>query len=192
MRYPKRTAGFTFIEMMAALAISALLLAAVAMLTVFVGRSYAAVGNYVDLSKNSNNTVDILGREIRNSSALLAFSTNNPSYLELTNATTGTTITITYDANSKTLVLTKTGQAAQTDLTQCDEWNFALYSRAPDTNSFSTNILFFSAINSSGQLDPKDCKIINMTWKCSRTILGFKLNTEDVQTAQIVLRNKVD
>ena len=29
-----------------------------------------------------------------------------------------------------------------------------------------------------------------MTWKCSRTILGQKANTESVQTAQVVLRNK--
>jgi len=28
-----------------------------------------------------------------------------------------------------------------------------------------------------------------VSWKCSRTILGAKINTESVQTAKIVLRN---
>jgi len=41
-------------------------------------------------------------------------------------------------------------------------------------------------------VDINACKLINMTWKCSRTIFGSKRNTESIQTAQIVLRNKVN
>ncbi len=50
--------------------------------------------------------------------------------------------------------------------------------------------MFYPATNSSGVYDPSICKLINMSWKCSRTILGSKMNTESVQTAQVVLRNK--
>jgi hypothetical protein len=50
--------------------------------------------------------------------------------------------------------------------------------------------VFFPATNSAGAYDLSVCKLINMTWKCSRTVLGSKLNTESVQTAQVVLRNK--
>ena len=50
--------------------------------------------------------------------------------------------------------------------------------------------MFFPATNTAGAYDLSTCKLINMTRKCSRTILGSKLNTESVQTAQVVLRNK--
>jgi hypothetical protein len=31
--------------------------------------------------------------------------------------------------------------------------------------------------------------MIDVSWKCSREILGAKINTESVQTAKIVIRN---
>jgi len=36
----------------------------------------------------------------------------------------------------------------------------------------------------------KECKLINMSWRCSRTMSG-KVNAENVQAMQIVLRNKL-
>jgi hypothetical protein len=51
-------------------------------------------------------------------------------------------------------------------------------------------LVFYPATNNAGALDLTICKVINMNWKCSRAILQQKINTESVQTAQIVLRNK--
>lgn len=51
-------------------------------------------------------------------------------------------------------------------------------------------MIYFPAINTAGQLDLSLCKLIKVYWKCSRNILGQKVNTESVQAAQIVLRNK--
>jgi hypothetical protein len=34
------------------------------------------------------------------------------------------------------------------------------------------------------------CKLISVSWICSRTILGSKMNTESVQTAKIVIRKQ--
>lgn len=153
------------------------------------GTSFAAMGNYVDLDRNSRNAVDLLSREIRNSSGLVAFSTNSPQFLTFTNATTGKKFTVKYDSGNRTLTFAKTGQVTYSLLTQCDEWNFSLYSKAP--NISTTNITFYGATNTAGALDPSLCKLINMTWKCSRTIFGSKRNTETIQTAELVLRNKV-
>jgi hypothetical protein len=36
---------------------------------------------------------------------------------------------------------------------------------------------------------PSQVKLISVSWRCSRTILGAKVNTESVQTAQICIRN---
>lgn len=183
--------AFTLMETLVSVGLGVMMLMVTVFLTVYGARTFAAMGNYIDLDDQSRNTVDIIGREIRDSSGVVAFQTNLPTqWLKLTNAMSGTTCTLTYDSNSRTLIFQKTGQPAQTNLTQCDQWSFALYDRAPVVTS--NNISFHAATNGVGQLDPTFCKLINMTWKCSRTILGAKLTTESMQTAQIVLRNKVD
>jgi hypothetical protein len=84
-----------------------------------------------------------------------------------------------WDAEGRVLECTKDGQAAQKYLTECDEWNFSLYQRTP--MSGSTNQFYPTD-------DKGACKMIEMNWKCSRTILGKKWNTESVQSVRIVLR----
>ena len=190
---PKRALGFTLVEMLVATAMSSLLIGSVVALGMYTSRSFNMIGNYADLDAQSRNAADVLGREIRDASSLVAFSTNNPAYLQLKNDTTGQTIFIIYNSTSSRLVMIKTGGAAtptwQTLLTDCNDWTFSLYNRHPDITT--DNIAFYPATNSLGQVDPSFCKVINMSWKCSRTIFGSPLNTESVQTAQIVLRNKM-
>lgn len=183
-------AGFTLVEMMVAGALTTMLMASVVTLGMYATKSFCMMGNYVDLDAQSRNAVDILGREIRDASALVAFSTNSPMYLKFTNATTAQTITITYNSGSSTLTLAATGETNQTLLTGCDSWSFSLYDRSPDITA--TNVIFYASTNGLGQLDPAFCKIVNMTWSCSRKILGSKFNTESVQTAQIMLRNQIN
>jgi prepilin-type N-terminal cleavage/methylation domain-containing protein len=186
----KTARGFSLVELLVASALAGPVIALVIGTFAYSGTSFAAMGNYSDLDRNSRAAVDLLGREIRNSSALVSYSTGSPKFLTFTNASTGKTITISYDATKRTLTFAKTGQATQTLLTQCDQWTFSLYNKAPFLST--TNIMFYGATNSSGAIDISVCKLINMTWKCSRTIFGSKRNTESIQTAEIVLRNKVN
>jgi len=186
---PKPGGGFTLIEIIVSTGILSLLVVMLTTLGFFTARSFATMGNYMDLDDQSRNAADLLGRDIRNASALLSYTnTSTLESLTFTNATLGQSTVINYYPNAAILVVSqKTGgtTVVQTNLTQCDQWNFALYSRAPNTNSFSTNILFTSTT------DATQCKVVDLTWKCSRTIFGAKVNTESVQTAQIVLRNQV-
>jgi hypothetical protein len=89
-------------------------------------------------------------------------------------------------------VFTKTGQPTQTLLSGCVAWNLALYQRVPSLSA--TNILYYPATNIHGVLTPSLCKLVDMNWKCSRTnfamLASQRFNTETVQTAQVVLRNK--
>ena len=39
-------------------------------------------------------------------------------------------------------------------------------------------------------VDRTNCKLIAVSWVCSRTILGSKMNTESVQTAKIIIRKQ--
>ena len=187
---PQRSrAGFTLVEALVAVALGMLVLAVVAALSLYGSKSFVAMGNYADLDQKSRNALDVITREIRQSSRLVAFQTNLPAMsLTLTNANQGATVKVTWYSDMGALVLEKTGQPAQTNLTGCDRWSFVLYQRTPLVTP--TNIVFYPATNSSGVLDPSVCKLIDMSWKCSRTILGQKLNSESVQSAQIVLRNK--
>ena len=177
--------GLTLVEMMVAMALSSMLMAAVALLSVYSARTFASMENYTDLDVHSRNALDVMGRELRQATAVVGSQTNTSvRYVSLTNANAGIGLKVTWNMDAGTLVFNKTGQPAKTCLTGCDRWDFGLYNKAP--NLSSTNISFNTATNLA------DAKVVNMSWKCSRTILGNKINTESVQTAQIVLRNKVN
>jgi prepilin-type N-terminal cleavage/methylation domain-containing protein len=180
----KTTIGMTLIEVMVALGLSSILLAVVGTLSIYSARSFSALGNYVDLDLHSRAAADVLGRELRQATAVIDLQTNSAvNYVTLTNAYALTRLKVSWDTNAGTLLFEKTGQPAQTCLTGCGDWRFTFYTRAPNVSA--TNLSFNLATNMAG------CKLINMSWKCTRTILGSKVNSESVQTAQIVLRNKV-
>jgi Tfp pilus assembly protein PilW len=186
-----RSVGFTLIEMVVSITVGLVVIGAVVSLSITSAQNFAATANYVDMDSQSRNALDRISREIRNATALAAFSTNNPQFLRLTNANNGSGATITYDATPGTLTLAKTGEPVQTILTGCDSFSFQLFNRYPSINT-STNLSFLKSTNAvTGQVDNQFCKVINMSWKCSRTIRGSKLNTEVVQTAQVMLRNQV-
>jgi prepilin-type N-terminal cleavage/methylation domain-containing protein len=180
--------GLSLVELLVAVAIGSMILAAAVVLWVFVLTSFTAAGNYRDLDAKSRLAVDAMLQEMRQDSAVTGFQTTvTNAWLSLTNAQAGTAVTYTWDSTSRALVSQKTGQPNRTYLTECDLWSFQLFQRAPHTNG---SYIFIPATNSSGVLDTTIVKLINMNWRCSRTIVGKKMNTENVQTAQVVLRNK--
>jgi hypothetical protein len=180
----RRSRGFTLIETVVAVGLATLVMAVLATLSIYSARTFSAMSNYVDLDVHSRNALDIIAREVRQSTAVVDCRTNGSvSYITLTNVDTASFVKVSWNMDAATLSLQKTGQPTQVVLTGCDRWQTWLFNRAPNVNS--TNLSFNAATNLAS------CKLVNMSWKCSRTILGSKLNTESVQTAQIVLRNKV-
>jgi prepilin-type N-terminal cleavage/methylation domain-containing protein len=181
--------GFSLMEMLIVMGLGGIVLAMTLTTFSYSGTSFAAMGNYSDLDRKSRNALDVISREIRNSSSLSSVG-SSPKSLTFTNNTTGKSVTIAYDSTRKILTFAKTGQATQTLLTSCDQWDYSLYSKVPYLTT--SNITFYGATNGAGATDINACKLVNMTWKCSRSILGSSRNTESIQTAQIVLRNKVN
>jgi len=176
--------AFSLFEFMIAAAIASLVLSMIMMLYLFGLRSFAAMSNYAQMSSNSRQSLDLMARDIRQANNVLAYNPNLP-IRSLTLATydgnTSCTNTYSWDSNARVLTCARTenGQTTtRTNLTGCDQWNFFLYQRTP-----TNNYVFYPTTNL------KLCKLINMSWKCSRTILGKKVNTEDVMTAEVVLRN---
>jgi prepilin-type N-terminal cleavage/methylation domain-containing protein len=184
IRRRKSAAGFTLVEMMTSVALGLILLVGVAILYINGNESFVAMANYQNLDKYSCNALDILTREIRGCSAVTAYTANQS--ITLNNVTLGKTVNIAYDSTGRTLILTTTigGTATTvTNLTGCDSWTCSMFTGVPIIST--TNVTFTATSSASS------CKVIQMNWKCSRTYLGAKLQTESVQTAQIVLRNEV-
>jgi Tfp pilus assembly protein PilW len=161
------------LEFVIASSVGTIVLGAVAILWYFSANSFVALGNYGDLDRASRNTLDTMSREIRQTRGLASFSSTSLSFTDYdTN-----TLTYVYDSNARTLTRQKLGTNTVL-LTQCDYLNFDISQRNP-SNSFT----FYPATNASL------AKLIDLSWRCSRTILGNKINTESVQTAKIVVRN---
>jgi Tfp pilus assembly protein PilW len=171
----RRCSGLTLIETLLAGVIGALMLASLGAFTVYTARSFVAAGNYADLDQASRNSLDVMTRDIRESRGLTAFTTNK---LTLSSATTNMLI---YLYNPSTSTLTRQeGNNVTVLLEQCDYLSFKVYQRSP-SNGFT----FYPVQSNRWDL----AKLVDVSWKCSRKILGEKVNTESVQTAKIVMRN---
>jgi len=167
--------AMTLLEMLVAVTIATVAFAAIGSLTVFTARSFVALANYGDLDDASRTALDILSRDVRQSRSLTAYTPTQISLVANDNSP------LTYSYNSSTGNLTRqSGGTTKVMLTQCDYLNFKIYQRNP-----SNNWSWYPV--SSNQLSTT--KLIDVSWKCSRQIMGQKVNTESVQTAKIVIRN---
>lgn len=180
--------GLSLMELVVAMGVGSLALVIIGMLTLFGLRSFVAMGSYTDLDAKSRNALDLMSRDIRQATGVVRYSTNEYSKtLLLTNATRNLSLRYTWDADARTLACAKSGQPETIYLGECDEWNVAFYQRTPLPNQPLT---FLPATNSNGTLATNLCKLIALSWKCSRPVPGSPWQTETVQTTQIVLRNQ--
>lgn len=170
--------GMTLVELLVATAAGLIVMGAFVAVTMNVNSMVKATGNYADLDEYSRNTLDMLSRDVRNASSVNTASSSTNLILE--NTYTGKQITYTWDGSN--LVTRAYGSASpQMVLTNCNYLDFDYFTRYPLNNLQFTDIT--NAIN------PDEIKLVSVSWRCSRSILGIKMNTESVQTAQIVLRN---
>jgi len=164
--------GMTLPEMMVAIMVGCLILMVMATVFMTSARSMVAMGNYVNMDANSRNALDHMTLEIRQAGGLTEFTSTHLKFAKPSQ----TNSFLVFDWNPTTRQLTewKTGSAnTNTLLTECDQFSFSLY-----------NASFLPTTNVS------KAKGLSVNWNCSRTILGKKSTTEDMQQALIVIRNK--
>jgi len=167
-------AGMTLPEVMVALGISSLALLVVATLTFFSARSFVAIGNYVDLDNTSRKAVDVMTKEIRQAKALSGYGVGTLTFTDYDDKP------LQYIWNPTSRELTRVKDAVSTVLlTGCDSLEFQIYQRTPPPG---TNSFYLAT-------DAAQCKLVDMKWRCSRSLLDKVVNTETVQTAQVVIRN---
>ena len=167
--------GATLVETLMTVGIAGILLAVLASLTMFSGRSFLAFFNYADLNDKNRLTMDTMTRDLRECNRVTACTA---SRLDIQDAD-GTTITYNYSQGAGTLTRTQNG-VSRTLVTGCDTLTFNLGTRNPIGGTF--------AVVSTA--DVNLAKVVNVSWNCSRTILGIRANTESVQTARIVIRKQ--
>jgi len=172
--------GMTLIEMLVAMSVGVLIMAVVAVLSVYAMRSFTAMGNYADLESKSRFALDRITREVRQATNVISFHKDDTTrWIRLATTGQGASIKYVWYADERVLECEQTGLPDQTYLTECDNWDFTLYQRTPLPDSTNQ---FYPTTNANM------CKMIEMNWKCSRTMLGRKWNTESAQSARIVLR----
>ncbi len=180
--YPNRSrSAYGLLELLISAGMGFVVLTGAIVVFIYGIFSFAGLGNYAILTGQSRVAADAMSREMREATGILsAQSTGNTKTLVFTNSFTRTITAYAWNADTGILTCQRTGEdAPRVRLTGCDLWDFTLFQRTPQTNWY-----FFTTA------DLKLCKSIDMTWKCSRSILGQKINTENIVTAQVVLRNK--
>jgi hypothetical protein len=168
----RRRAGLALSETLIALGIGVMLLSSLAVVYVYYLRAFAGLENYMNLNNESRYALDPMTREIRQADDVLSSTSNKFSIRVGT-----TTNTYFYDAFAKTLNRTSAGTTKQI-LAGCDYWRHAIYDRNLNeiTNTIATNLYY--------------AKAIQVTWICTRSVVGRKINSEDVQSQKIVIRKQ--
>lgn len=171
--------GYTLVEMMVALGIFSILSVALMSAYLFAMKSFAAMGNYAALSRANRQAMDLLTREIRQAKQVSAYSTNSITIVN------GDSLTVSYLflPQTKQMVRTASDGSYQVLLDDCDLINFNLYQRNPIGGSYD---IYPAAIGNWQQT----VKVVQLSWKTSRTLFNGALNSEDVQTARIVIRKQ--
>jgi len=170
-----RRAAFTLVEMMLAIVIAGILFGAMGALAIYTGRVFAAMSNYIDLDTKSRYALDKMTQEIRQADRLVSYATNQLlfSYKGATN------LSYTYDAIGQTLTRTN-GAQNEILLSGCRSLQFNIYKRNPVGGSFDQ---FPAGVATNA-------KLVQVTWTCARSVLGYAINTESMQSAKIVIRKE--
>jgi len=174
--------GFVLSEILVVMGISTILILAITAFTMFTGRSFAAIFNYVDLDDANRVAMDQLSSDIRQANRVTAFTTNGYSLtLETPDDAGGvSSLNYAYDPTARTLTRSL-NSASKVILRDCDTLNFDIRQRNPIAGSYDVYPVATTI---------STAKVIDVSWVCSRTIFGRKENTESVQTARIVIRKQ--
>lgn len=159
---------------MISLGVGSLVLALILTFWSFAARSLAGIVNYIDLDQRSRHALDVLSREIRQTAGLRAATANSLTFSNLD----GSLMQIRWDPQQQIVTLERNGQQ-EVLLTGCDYFRFNISQRNPSNGIFG----FYPTS------DIRQAKLVDMSWRCYRSLLGQLLQTESVQTARIVIRN---
>jgi Tfp pilus assembly protein PilW len=171
-------AGAVIAEWVIAVGIGGLLLAVIAAFSLYSARSFVTLGNYTDLDGQSRIAVDRMGQEIREATQVVSCTASQLTVLVGTNQ-----VSYTYLPDQKVLTRQLGTQNPQVLLKGCDSARFDIYQRQATNADWQVVQVYPVATADTA-------KIVQLTWACSRSILGKKATTESMQSARIVIRKQ--
>lgn len=186
-----RRAGTALAEWLIAVGIGGLLLAVIASFSAYSARFFITLSNYVDLDRQSRLAMDRMGQEIRQAEKVTAYAADRITVLVGSNQ-----VTYAYNADQKRLTRQVGSATAQTLLTGCDSARFDIFQRQATNVDLTAGvsqvlgILPISLTPAYPAATVDNAKIVQLTWNCSRSILGKTANTESSQFARIVIRKQ--
>jgi len=169
-----KRAGFTLVEVLIAAALALVVSAAVAVLYLYSSRTFITLNNYTDMCQTSQLALDKMSKDIRQAKAVTYYTNNAITFSDVN----GNSLQYNYDAGAKTLSRISGGQTTAY-LTNCDSLQFWIFQPTPLYGSFNCYTPAYLA----------NARVIQVTWVCSRQIMGQKTTTESIETAQIAMRN---
>jgi prepilin-type N-terminal cleavage/methylation domain-containing protein len=173
--------AFTFPEMIIAVAVFSIVGTAVMSFFLYGLRTFATLYNYASLDGENRNAMDTMTREIRGALQVTSYTTN-PATLSFINSDTNNVVYSFLPAPTSQLVRDCSDGSHTVLLNNCDLLQFQLYQRNPLTN-------VFDAFPTSTGNWSNTVKLIELTWRTSVNICPTVVtNSEDVQTARIVIR----
>ena len=181
---PRAKQAWTLVEIMVAAGIFSLVGMALMGTYLFSVKSMATMYNYCLLDASNRQAMDLLTREIRQSTAVLAYTTNSIKIQTANDdGTKGPDVTYTFSPSTRQMLRTSSDGTSKALLNNCSLLSFQLFTRCPSNGVFGS----FPVATGNWQ---QTVKVLQLTWKTSINLPSVA--SENVQTARIVIRKQQD
>lgn len=176
--------AFTLVEVLVSTAILGIVGVAICSVYMTTTRAFISLANYAQLDQINRNAMDYITREIRQAREVVSVTTNSNGQIisvAMINFD-GATVNYTFDSGGKRFTRwASDGSGTKTLLSNCKLLQFNVYQRTAITNKF----------DEYPQLGPNDAiQVVQLTWQASKSAMGGIANSENIQTARVVIRNQ--
>jgi Tfp pilus assembly protein PilW len=178
----KSCRAWTLVEAMVATALFSVGAAALGTVYLYSIKAFASMENYATLDAENRQAMDQMTKEIRQARQVLACTTNvDSTSITLLN---GSGDQVTYLFSATNLQLQRIdGADSRTLLTNCNLLNFELFQRNPSNGNYGVFPV------ASGDWT-QSVKVVQLTWKTKMSLPNGIANSENIQTARIVIRKQ--
>jgi len=185
---PRARQGWTLVEMMVAVALFSLGSMSLMGLYIFSVKTTASLVAYADLDKRNRQAMDLLTREIRQARWVRGYTTNSITILAPREYSSGDhEVTDFFNPTSKKLLRKSSDEPTKVLLDNCSLLRFELFTRCPSNAVYGFGS--FPVATNNWQIT---VKVLQLTWKTSIIQPSGIINSENVQTARIVIRKQQD
>jgi Tfp pilus assembly protein PilW len=170
--------------MMVAVALFTLAGMALMGLYIFSVKTMASMYSYSVLDQANRQAMDLLTREIRQAKKVLSYTTNSITVLTANDdGSSGPRVTYTFSPGTKKMLRSSSDGTTKVLLNNCSLLRFDLFTRCPSNAVFGS---FPVAVTDWSNT----VKVLQLTWKTMITQPSGIANSENVQTARIVIRKQ--